>query len=133
MIAYDLRCEEGHEFEAWFKNLRAFELQRKRKLIECPRCGTLSIALVYRASTIRRQALRKNSSGSVSSRAAKMQKFLDDHFEDVGSRFPEEARRVHYGESEPRNIRGEASPQETKSLRDEGVPVITIVIPKASH
>lgn len=133
MIAYDLRCEEGHQFEAWFRNLKAFELQRKRNLIECPRCGSVAIALVYRAATIRKQSLKKDPAAPAAALSEKILKILEDQFEDVGPSFPEEARRVHYGEAEPRNIRGEASREEEESLRAEGVPVVRIALPKTSH
>lgn len=133
MIVYDLRCDAGHEFEAWFKNLKSFERQRKRNLIECPLCGSLSVALVYQASSIPRQALRKDSPPPAGLIQEKVRKFLEQHFEDVGTSFPEEARRVHHGEAEPRNLRGQATEDEEESLRTEGVPVFRIALPKPSH
>jgi len=133
MIAYDLRCCHGHQFETWFKNLKAFELQRKRGFIECPRCGSTDISLVYSASTIRGRSLSRGSAQGPSSLTVRLGKFLEENFEDVGSNFPEEARRAYYGEAEPRNIRGETTPSEEEDLREEGIPFVTIALPKPSH
>ncbi len=130
MIAYDLRCHSGHQFEAWFKNGKAFESQRKRGLIECPRCGSSRTEMVFRPRAIRKTG---NSGQALPPEAplhSRIEKFLKDNFEDVGRRFADEARKVHYGEREPANLRGETTTEEEAGLREEGIGFIKLALPK---
>jgi hypothetical protein len=129
MIAYDLRCGRDHQFEAWFKNLRTFETQRKRGLIECPHCGSTEMDVVYSALSIGRSPL-KEPSLDAARQSRKIETFLAENFEDVGRNFAQEARRAHRGESESRNIMGETTPGEEKKLRQEGVVFFKIALPK---
>jgi hypothetical protein len=129
MIAYDLTCRMGHQFEAWFGNLKTFEAQRRKKLIECPQCGSDEIAMVYRPQAIRKKKLRSGRA-SYEQAVRKVETFLRENFEDVGSRFAEEARKVHSGEGERRNIRGEATSEEERDLKEEGVPFYRVSFPK---
>ena len=132
MIAHDLRCRQGHQFEAWFKDIATFEAQRRRSLIECPHCGSTRIEMVYRPKAIRSRGT-SGGPGRQTAAAGALEKYLRTHFEDVGDRFAEEARRVHYGETAPRNIRGRATADEEKELREEGVGFFRIPSSKTTH
>ena len=133
MIAYDLRCQQGHQFEAWFKNLKTFERQRKEKQIECPRCGSSEIEMVYQAQGIRKKLSLNAGATEGRKMLENIETFLQKNFENVGDDFADEARRVHYGKAEARNIRGEATSQEEKELVEEGITFFKVTSQKASH
>lgn len=145
MIRYSLRCESDHTFESWFQSSSAFESQVKRKLVSCPICGS---AKVDRAIMAPRIVSRKGRENAPQPRAPTPEappaaqtslmmaqerelrtklKELRDHIiknaDNVGERFPNEARKMHYGEIEHRPIYGEASPDEARALVEEGVEV----------
>ena len=145
MIRYNLRCERGHAFESWFQSSSAYEAQEKRKLVNCPICGSAKVERAIMApqivskkgrdSTAPAPAVTTGVSASASTPLmmaperelrAKL-KELRDHIvknaDNVGERFPNEARKMHYGDIEHRPIYGEASPEEARSLIDEGVEV----------
>ena len=145
MIRYNLRCERGHAFESWFQSSSAYEAQEKRKLVNCPICGSAKVerAIIApqivskkgRDSTAPAPAVTTDVSAPASTPLmmaperelrAKL-KELRDHIvknaDNVGERFPNEARKMHYGDIEHRPIYGEASPEEARSLIDEGVEV----------
>jgi hypothetical protein len=150
MIRYSLICERKHAFEIWFKNSADYESQAKRRLVSCPQCGSVKVEKALMAPSLGSgtkkgaRAARPEDSAVPSpatvaipgkSPVAMMSpqerefrtklKELRDHLtrnaENVGGKFPEEARKMHYGEIEHRSIYGEASPQEAKELHDEGV------------
>jgi hypothetical protein len=144
VIHYSLVCHKGHDFESWFQSSAAYDKQVKRGLISCPLCGSAKVEKAIMAPRL----ARKDKSTSIvapaeqsapSSEAptpvamispqekefrAKL-KELRDHLtanaDNVGKKFPEEARKMHYGESEHRSIFGEASPQDAKELHEEGI------------
>jgi hypothetical protein len=145
MIRYNLRCERGHAFESWFQSSQAYESQEKRKLVNCPACGSAKVERAIMAPQI---VSRKSPDRVVPARAAAAEtavpastplmmaqerelraklRELRDHIvknaDNVGERFPNEARKMHYGDIEHRPIYGEASPEEARSLIDEGVEV----------
>jgi hypothetical protein len=146
MIRYNLRCDRGHAFESWFQNSSAYESQEKRKLVSCPACGSVKVERAIMAPQI---VSKKRGDSAVPSPAAAATevaapastplmmaqerelraklKELRDHIvknaDNVGERFPNEARKMHYGDIEHRPIYGEASPEEARSLIDEGVEV----------
>jgi hypothetical protein len=145
MIRYNLRCDRGHAFESWFQSSSAYESQEKRKLVSCPACGSVKVERAIMAPQIVSKKARDvappapAASADVAAPAstplmmaqerelrAKL-KELRDHIvknaDNVGERFPNEARKMHYGDIEHRPIYGEASPEETRSLIDEGVEV----------
>jgi hypothetical protein len=153
MIRYNLRCERGHAFESWFQSSSAYETQEKRKLVSCPSCGSTSVERAIMAPQIvSRKGRDRTAPDAVPAPAsapvagtevaptgstpllmaqerelrAKI-KELRDHIvknaDNVGERFPNEARKMHYGDIEHRPIYGEASPEEARSLIDEGVEV----------
>ena len=144
MIRYALHCEHGHEFESWFKNSAAYDRQAKRGLVSCPVCGSAKVEKAIMAPRLARPDAAEPAlpapahvpaPAPVKAPVAMMSpperelrkklKELRDHITKnasyVGSRFPEEARKIHYGETEHRSIYGEASPDEAKQLHDEGI------------
>ncbi len=128
MILYDLRCSNDHLFEAWFADSSAYETQSKAGKVTCPVCNTRKVAKAPMAPRIARHA--SGDEGDPAARAGTARKALRElrkHVEEscdyVGPRFAEEARRIHYGESEPRGIYGESSDSDYEELREEGVEV----------
>jgi hypothetical protein len=145
MIRYTLRCDRGHAFESWFQSSSAYESQEKRKLVNCPACGSAKVERAIMAPQIVSKKSREAAvpapapAADVTAPAstplmmaqerelrAKL-KELRDHIvknaDNVGERFPNEARKMHYGDIEHRAIYGEASPDEARALIDEGVEV----------
>jgi hypothetical protein len=146
MIRYTLRCEKDHAFESWFQSSSAFDSQVKRKLVTCPACGSDRIEKAIMAPRIVGKKGRERATPSPAPVPAEAPatestslmmaherelrakiKELRDHIvknaDNVGERFPNEARAMHYGDKEHRPIYGEASPEEARSLVDEGVEV----------
>ncbi|WP_136658435.1 DUF1178 family protein [Nitratireductor sp. XY-223] len=131
MIKFDLICDEQHTFEAWFASNADFDSQRDAGLVSCPHCGSAEVDKALMApsvSTARKKEASMQLAMNTGQKAAmdqlrKAVKAIRENSEDVGERFPEEARKIHYGESEERGIIGQASPDEVKSLVDEGVNV----------
>jgi hypothetical protein len=138
VIRYDLHCEAGHGFESWFRSSGDYDAQRKRKLVECPVCGSHEVEKQIMAPRLKRtdKGARTKSSEEKSpvammspQEAEFRQKLreLRDHVtknaEDVGEKFPDLARKMHNEEIERRSIYGEASPEEVKSLLDDEVEI----------
>ena len=148
MIHYNLRCERGHAFESWFQSSAAYESQEKRKLVTCPACGSAKVERAIMAPQIVSKKGREGRENAMPAAAATTDvaapgstplmmaqerelrvklKELRDHIvknaDNVGERFPNEARKMHYGDIEHRPIYGEASPEEARSLIEEGVEV----------
>ncbi len=142
MKVLNLRCANGHGFEGWFGSVDDFLDQNGRGLVECPLCADRAIVRLPSAP-------RLNISGAIEPAAPKpaetaatglpelqtlwlktVQQVLR-RTEDVGERFPEEARRIHYGEIPHRGIRGHASPEERAALADEGIEVVPLPLPAA--
>lgn len=127
MISYNLRCAKDHEFEGWFKDSAAFAAQRDAEEIDCPICGDRRIEQALSVPNI---SSGKTQSRAVAEKATQMRAALREvrrHVEkthdNVGENFAEEARKIHYGETESRAIYGDASPTEAKELVEEGVPI----------
>jgi hypothetical protein len=149
MIRYALQCDHGHAFESWFQNSSAYETQVKRKLVNCPGCGSANVEKAIMAPQIVSKKARvpekvPTPATDVAAPAptpllmseerelrAKL-KELRDHIvksaDNVGERFPNEARKMHYGEIEHRPIYGEASSDEARALMDEGVEVTALPV-----
>ncbi len=130
MIRYSLACANGHEFEAWFAGSEAFETQRSEGSIACPACGSSEVdkALMAPAvSTSRKKTMRlaanmpQQQEKEAIAALRKLRKQLTENADYVGPKFAEEARRIHYNETEARGIYGEASPEEARGLVDEGI------------
>lgn len=127
MISYNLRCAKDHEFEGWFKDSTAFADQRDAADIGCPICGDHQIEQALSVPNI---SSGKTQSRAVAEKATQMRAALREirqHVEkthdNVGDNFAEEARKIHYGETEARAIYGDASPTEAKELVEEGVSI----------
>ena len=139
MIRYNLRCDNGHAFESWFQSSSAYDAQVKRKLVTCAICGSAKVEKAIMApqlaGTKKKAATAPPAADTPSTPLMMTQerelraklKELRDHIvknaDNVGERFPEEARKMHYGDIEHRAIYGEASAEEAKSLIEEGVEV----------
>jgi hypothetical protein len=132
MMVFDLVCANKHTFEAWFKDSKAFDGLRKRGQVQCPTCGDDKVDKALMApniSTSKKQA-KAAKENAVAAEAmvmlAKMKQHVEDNCDYVGNEFAEEARKIHYGESEQRDIYGEATTAEAKELHDEGVDFTAI-------
>lgn len=147
MIRYALICRQGHEFESWFQDSAAYDKQAKRGLVSCPHCGSAKVEKAIMAPRLSATTKRRSKAIEAPETApeaapapapapvamispqeqeirAKL-KELRDHLtknaDNVGAKFPEEARKMHYGEIEHRSIYGVASPEEAKELSEEGI------------
>ncbi|MCC2687432.1 MAG: hypothetical protein K0S21_235 [Rhizobiaceae bacterium] len=135
MIRFSLICRDDHTFEAWFRSNDDFEAQRKRGFVECPSCGsnTVEKALMAPAvSTGRKREKMALAMGETQKRALAELKALSQKMREnadyVGDKFAEEARKIHFGETDPRGIYGEATPHEAKSLAEDGVDFMPIPV-----
>ena len=148
MIRYALICQQGHQFESWFQDSAAYDKQAKRGLVSCPHCGSAKVEKAIMAPRLSATAKKRSKAIEAPETAprrpapapapapvamispqeqeirAKL-KELRDHLtknaDNVGAKFPEEARKMHYGEIEHRSIYGVASPEEAKELSEEGI------------
>lgn len=127
MILFDLRCSAGHDFEAWFRDSAAYDAQVKDGEIGCPVCGDRQVTKALMAPAVSsRPKLDPARVAEAMTTLRKVQAHIEQNFDHVGPRFPEEARKIHHGEVEKRNIYGEATSDQAKELRDEGIEVGTI-------
>ncbi len=143
MKVLNLRCANGHGFEGWFASDDEYMSQNGRGLIECPLCADCIISRTPTAprlnlSSQREPAASVPAPAPVPEAAMPLQtqwveavRRMLDSTDDVGERFPEEARRIHYGEIEARGIRGQASPDERRALLDEGIEIMSLPMPAA--
>ena len=146
MIRYTLCCEKEHEFESWFPNSDAYDKQRKRGLVSCPACGSKKIDKALMTPQLARKdkgardlvtetpstsptpspetapvAMISPQEMEFRSKLKELREHLTQNADNVGKKFPEEARKMHYGELEHRSIYGQASPDEAKALHEEGI------------
>jgi hypothetical protein len=142
MKVLNLRCANGHGFEGWFASDDEFMAQNGGGLIECPLCADRIIGRMPTAPRLnlsgQRVAPHEAATAPASQATPPLQaQWMDavrqllDQTDDVGERFPEEARRIHYGEIESRGIRGQATPDERRALRDEGIEIMALPVPAA--
>ena len=152
MIHYNLRCDEGHEFDSWFNSSASFDKQAKRGLLECPQCGSGKVERALMTPSVPRKG-RVTAEPAPPPPAAKKQapavaaEHVPDHIramlqklraevekncDYVGDSFADEARRIHNGESDPRGIYGETTPQEAEALKEDGIEIARIPwVPRA--
>ncbi len=144
MIRYQLQCEKEHAFDAWFSNSAAYDKQVKRKLVLCPECGSSKVSKAIMAPNVGVKGNKKTGNAVVPARRdvpqpvdpaqaearreimaamRKVRELVEKNSEYVGPRFAEEARKIHYKETEEKGIYGEASPGEVKDLLDEGIEI----------
>jgi len=152
MKVLDLQCAQHHVFEGWFGSEDDFQSQLTRGLLTCPMCGDVSVSKKLSAPRLNLSATEtqpKTPSASATPELPRLQdvanlepaqlqaallkmvRHVVANTEDVGGSFPEEARKMHYGETEARNIRGHATPEETEELMDEGIAVMPLPLPDA--
>lgn len=140
MKVLNLRCGREHRFEGWFASDEDFAAQGERGLVACPLCDDKTIVRLPSAprlnvSTTRGDAAAPPSAVEIAQARAqgrwlRAMREAIAATEDVGDRFPEEARRIHYGETHERGIRGRASAEDAEALRDEGIEIVTVALPE---
>lgn len=124
MIRYRLVCDAGHDFESWFRDSEGFERQAAASEILCPICGSTQIVRSVMAPYVARMPDEEAARMRAARRA--IRECLIAGTEDVGAQFPEEARKIEYGETPRRPIRGTASPDEARALLEEGVAIFPV-------
>jgi hypothetical protein len=137
MIVFDLQCSRGHLFEGWFRNSDSFEEQNANKLVSCPFCNDTNIRRVLSPVTTKassREEPEKEVTTIDYRRLAKeIVDYVNKNFDDVGHHFTKEALKMHYGVSEKRNIRGSATAEEEKLLREEKIEFFKIPVPRTDE
>lgn len=133
MIRFALICEHEHEFEGWFRSNDDFDTQKKRGFVDCPTCGSHKVQKALMApavSTARKQETIALAMGEAQKQALAQLKAMAEKVREnadyVGDKFAEEARKIHFGETDPRGIYGEATLDEAKSLAEDGVEFMPI-------
>lgn len=143
MIRYALACEAGHGFDSWFRSSEDFDAQDKRGLVSCPMCGSAKIAKQIMAPQVARKdrdavivaappetgqnvALVDPEAQALRQKIAELRAQLFANSEDVGQKFADEARKIHYGESEQRTIHGQASSDDARALIEEGIDFMPV-------
>jgi hypothetical protein len=147
MIRYALHCDQGHAFESWFQSSAAYDKQAKRALVTCPTCGSAKVEKAIMAPRLARAegaeppppailptpplpslvpgktpvAILSPPERELRKKLKELRDHLTKNADYVGPRFPEQARKIHYGEIEHRSIYGEASPEEAKEMHEEGI------------
>ena len=151
MIRYSLICDRKHDFEIWFKNSADYDKQAKRGLVSCPACGSVKVEKALMAPSLGAGSKKRRSAASrpieapaaaegaapaeatspvammspqekeFRSKLKELREHLTKNADNVGKKFPEEARKMHYGEIEHRSIYGEATPNDAKELHEEGI------------
>jgi hypothetical protein len=135
LIRFSLHCDHEHEFEAWFRNNDDFETQKKRGFVECPACGSRKVEKALMAPAVltgrkkEKMALAMNAEQQAAMAQLKaLTEKMRENADYVGDKFAEEARRIHFGEIDPRGIYGEATPDEARSLAEDGVEFMPIPV-----
>ena len=141
MKVLNLRCANGHGFEGWFASEDEYMAQNGRGLIECPLCADRIIGRMPTAPRLNLSGQREPAAAAPASAPeatlplqvqwVEAVRRMLDNTDDVGERFPEEARRIHYGEIKARGIRGQASPEQRRALIEEGIEIMSLPIPAA--
>ena len=136
MIRFALVCEQGHAFDAWFSSSASYDEQSEAEVIVCPACGSTEVRKAPMAPAVlrgrsKRQVPERESPGAPGREQGHaylkgLCQYLKTNADDVGKDFSEEARKIHHGEKEARNIYGEATLDEAKSLHEEGIPALPL-------
>lgn len=134
MIRFSLHCDQDHDFEAWFASGTDYERQANSGLLSCPQCGSVQIDKTVMAPSVSTARNREQnqavamveSQAVVVEKVREMVRAIRAASEDVGEEFPEEARKIHYGEAEARGIVGSASHDDVKSLLEEGIGILPL-------
>ena len=147
MIRYNLVCDKDHEFESWFQDSAAYDKQAKRGLVSCPLCGSAKVEKAIMAPRLARKdkstpimapveeaapapaaapapvAMISPQEKEFRAKLKELRDHLTSNADNVGKKFPEEARKMHYGEIEHRSIYGEATPGQARELLEEGIEI----------
>ena len=132
MIKYNLQCKNKHEFESWFSNSKEFEKLRSKKMIECIYCKSKEVEksimspLVLNKEEKTKKEKSFNEFKKIQKELVKIRKFVEKNFENVGKNFSREVRNVYYDNRKNKNIYGQATPEETDELKEEGIEVASI-------
>ena len=130
MILFDLQCDKNHQFECWFASSTKYEEQLKDKMIICPYCNSTKIQKSLMAPNINTKSTSKNSKKNnkkklvqenLENQIKKFRKYIEKNTDNVGKNFAEEARKIYYGETKSRPIRGESTEKEAQELAEEGI------------
>ena len=139
MIAFDLQCEDGHTFEGWFEDSKSYDDQKKRNLIACPICNSTKVSKILSPVAFKRGMPSDSETlplpleqARLAELGQKIADYVHKNFDDVGCDFTKEALKIHYGVTEPRNIRGVSSPEEEKTLQQEGIEYFKLPMPPPS-
>ncbi len=133
MILFDLKCANAHTFEAWFRDGATFEKQSAAGEVMCPICGDSKVEkapMAPRVSTARQRKPEAERAKRIGKALQELRAHIESTCEYVGDRFAEEARRIHYGEADPRGIYGRADDREAVELREEGIEFLRIPWPR---
>ena len=137
MKVLDLRCAQDHRFEGWFASEEDAASQRESGLLCCPLCGDKDVQRLPSAPRLNlgarppTETLALPAVDDLQAQWLRAVRQVLERTEDVGERFPEEARRIHYGEVAQRGIRGQASPSDAEALKEEGIEVMALLLPNA--
>jgi len=140
MKVLNLRCTADHRFEGWFGSDADYESQCERGLVECPVCGDRSVVRLPTAPRLNVSGAREPAAATPEAATVEMTmqaawlnavRHVLANTDDVGTRFAEEARKIHYGEADERAIRGRATRDEAQALKDEGIDVMSLPMPPA--
>ncbi len=124
MIAFDLQCDKGHVFEGWFEDSKAYNAQKKKGLITCPSCNSTAISKLPSTFAIKGSQTSVNPLDKqidLKKMSNEIVDYVNKNFDNVGCDFAKEALKMHYGVTEPRNIRGVSTKEEEKVLTQEGI------------
>ncbi|MEN9763233.1 MAG: hypothetical protein RI906_3059 [Pseudomonadota bacterium] len=142
MKVFDLSCSQEHRFEGWFNSEQDYDDQCARALVECPLCGDRQVRRLLSAPRLNLSRSGPEQSPPSAVQASnltpeqlqavwlKAARYIVENTEDVGERFAEEARRIHYDEAPERSIRGTASAEQTAALAEEGIAVMALPLPE---
>ncbi|MBW2130425.1 MAG: DUF1178 family protein [Deltaproteobacteria bacterium] len=137
MIAFDLECSKGHVFEGWFQNNESFDEQNAKKLIVCPYCNDTNIRKILSPVAMKTSMDERDGKGAESidyhRLAYEILDYIDKNFVDVGPNFAKEALKMHFGVTEKKNIKGSATEEEEKMLKEEGIEFFKLPLPKVSQ
>lgn len=136
MIVLNLLCRHEHRFEGWFASTEAFDGQLQRGMVACPVCNSADISRLPSGPRIVSKGRVESDGESLAAVQRQLVEIVKDQLrssENVGARFPEEVRKIHYKEVPARNIRGVASVEETRDLLEEGIAVLPLPLPPSEE
>ena len=134
LISYSLECDAGHQFDAWFSSSADFDRQSEAGYVSCPHCASTTVSKLLMAPNVAtgrqkdrtKAVVMDNVRREMIDKLREVVREVRANTEDVGEKFPEEARKIHYGEAEVRGIMGRASPEEAHALIEEGIEIAAL-------